>query len=130
MPWWDIVRQNVTIGDILMTPGRGMQGRRQKQFSVVSLDQSKIIIHSGSYDIPLDRQCFDAIEQAFHLNPNIKLRVASLHNNEAFPDSADAVIREATRSNLARGNYVCSVLARCNLVRYVMQGERKCISLP
>ena len=129
MPWWNAVRQVLVVGNTLMTPGRGMQGMGQRPFIVEGIEPDKILVHSGNHKIPLSIQCFDAIEQAFRHDPHIKLRIASLHSNEAFPDSADAVIREATQSSLARGNYVCSILVHCKLVKYVMQGGRKCISL-
>ena len=39
------------------------------------------------------------------------------------------LIREATGSELARGNYICSILEHCGLVRYSMRGNQKGIEL-
>ena len=46
-----------------------MLGSRQKAFSVVSIETGKIVVHSGAYNIPLDEQCFDALEKTYHENP-------------------------------------------------------------
>ncbi|MCL5063433.1 MAG: hypothetical protein M1443_09605 [Nitrospirae bacterium] len=81
-------------------------------------------------DIKLERLCFDTIEDAFNNNHDLWLRVASSHDNEPFENSVDKLIRAATGSNLARGNYVCSILEKCGLVRYAMRGNRKGIKLP
>ena len=129
MSWWELVSGKVNPGDKLFTPGRGLQGLRKKAFSILSKGSSKIIIASGSSRIPLDRLCFDTIERAFHKNPYIWLRVAALRDNEPLKDSADKLIREATGSQLARGNYVCSILEHCGLVRYSMRGNQKGIEL-
>jgi hypothetical protein len=130
MLWWDIICAKLNVGDILLTPGKGMSGSRQKPFEIVLKGIDKINILSGKFKIPLERACFDSLEEAFHTNPHLLLRVASKHANEPFKDSADALIRNKTGSNLARGNYVCSILHNCGVVRYMMQGNQKCIALP
>jgi hypothetical protein len=129
MSWWEIVLGRLNPGDKIFTPGRGLQGLQKKPFSILSKDSLKIIIESGSYPIPLEKLCFDTIEKAFHKNPLFWLRVASLHDNEPLENSADKLIREATGSQLARGNYACSILEHCGLVRYSIRANRKGIEL-
>jgi len=94
MSWWEIVSGRLNPGDKLFTPGRGVQGLRKKPFSILSKNSWKIIIGSGSYPIPLEKLCFDTIEKAFHKNPPLWLRVASLHDNEPLENSADKLIRK------------------------------------
>lgn len=65
------------------------------------------------------------IEEAFITNPSLWLRIAALHDNEPFENSVDKVVREATGSQLARGNYISSILEHCGLVRYAMRGNKK-----
>lgn len=50
--------------------------------------------------------------------------MASSHG-EPFEGSADALIRERTGSDLARGNYVCSILVHFGLLVYAMHGNQK-----
>jgi hypothetical protein len=116
-------------GDLLYTPGRGLQGFRRKQFKIVSIDALKLTILSGDNNISIEKECFDAIERSFKKNRNLWLRVASLHDNKPVPNSVDKLIRAATGSNVARGNYVCSICEHCGLVRYAMQGNQKGIKL-
>lgn len=129
MSWWDIVLKNIKKGDILLTPGRGQQGDRQRPFKIISVDNNKIIISSGNSEITLERLCFETIEKAFSRNHRLSLRVASLHANDPIEDSADKLIRDATQSNLSRGNYICSILEKHKLVQYRMQGNKKYIAL-
>ena len=130
MPWWNVVFRSLNIGDTLFTPGRGLDGgNRRRPFTIISIESSSITIKSGKSSIRIEKECFDAIEDSFRENLEVKLRVASLHTNEPFPNSADELIRNATGSSLARGNYVCSILERCNLVRYSMLGNKKVIVL-
>jgi len=131
MPWWDVISKTIHVGDILFTPGKGLEGgKKKKPFKVISMEQSGVVIQSGGSSIHIETECFNAIEKAFQDNPEAQLRIASLHGNEAFKNSADAIIRTATGSNLARGNYVCSMLEYCKLVKYSMQVNKKVIVLP
>lgn len=129
MAWWDVVLDKVNPGDKLFTPGRGLKGSRRKPFTIVSKDTSKIIIKSGGSKVHLEKTCFDVIEKVLSEDPSLWLRVASLHDSEPLEDSADKLIREATGSQLARGNYVCSILEYCGLARYSMHGNQKGIEL-
>ena len=131
MSWWDIVCKIVNVGDVLYTPGRGLDGgSKKKSFEILSKDQFRIIIRSGNTKVPLVKKCFDTIEGAFIGNKHLRLRVASSHDNEPFRDSADEIIRKTTNSQLARGNYVCSILEYCKLVKYAMIVNKKVIILP
>lgn len=131
MSWWDMVCKIINVGDVLYTPGRGIDGgSKKKPFKVLSKDQSKIIVVSGKTKVPLVKICFNAIEEALNSNKHLWLRVASSHDNKPFKDSADEVIRKATNSQLARGNYVCSILEYCVLVKYSMMVNKKVIKLP
>jgi hypothetical protein len=131
MKWWDVVYGTVTVGDSLFTPGRGLDGgNKRKPFRVIKKLIDRINVQSGAYLIPLDKACFDAIEEAFTDYPHLWLRVASIKEIPALSGSADELIRKRTGSNLARGNYVCSILEYCGLVRYAMEGNRKGIVLP
>lgn len=131
MSWWDIVSTSFKNGDKLFTPGRGLEGGNKKRpFTILSKDSSKIVIHSGDYNVPLVKECFDVVEKALVKETYRCLRVAALKDNEPLDDSADKLIRQATKSNLARGNYVCAMLEHCKLVKYAMQGNRKVIELP
>ena len=126
MEWWDVVYARVTVGDSLFTPGRGLDGgNKRKPFKVIEKRADKINVKSGAYLIPLDKACSDVIEEAFTDNPLLWLRVASIKEIPALRGSADELIRKRTGSNLARGNYVCSILEYCGLVRYAMEGNRK-----
>lgn len=125
MSWWDEIQEKINSGDVLYTPGRGLQRTGKKPFRIISKDLFKLIITSGASNIPLEKQCFDKIEEAFSGNPLLWLRVASLHDREALENSVDKLIREATGSQLARGNYICAILEYCELVRYSMSGNRK-----
>lgn len=127
MPWWNSIFAGVNRGDVLLTPGT-VNGARRRNFSILSKSASEIRIDTGS-PIKLDKPCFDAIETAFDHNPALWLRVASLHD-KPLPDSADKLIREATGSQVARGNYVCAILERCGLVTYSRKGNWKVIVLP
>lgn len=128
MAWWDIVLQQIKQNDSLQTPGRGVNKTRSQPFKIISKHSSEIVIGSGKSTISIERLCFDTIEKAFAEYPGRWLRVASLHD-QALEDSADKLIRESTGSQLARGNYVCSMLEHCGLVRYTLRGERKGIEL-
>lgn len=125
MAWWKLVLDKLNVGDKFFTPGRGPRGLQRKLFTIDLLDPSKIILASGKSKIPLEKECFDTIEKAFFQNPPLWLRVASLHDNEPFENSVDKLIRDETGSQLARGNYICSILEHCGLVRYAMRGNKK-----
>ena len=129
MPWWEIVLEKVLVGDELFTPGRGFQGSRSKPFKIKSKSSSTVHISSGNSTIPLERLCFDTVEKAFSQNPLLWLRVAALHDSEPFENSVDKLVRDATGSQLARANYMCSVLEHCGLVQYSMHGNKKGIEL-
>jgi len=129
MAWWELVLEKIDVRDELYTPGRGPTGSRRKPFIIESIDPFEIIIASGKSEIRLEKKCFDVIEEAFIANPFLWLRVAALHDNEPFEDSVDKVVREATGSKLARGNYICSILQHSGLVRYSMQGNKKGVEL-
>lgn len=130
MTWWDTVWEQINVGDIFSTPGRGIPASGQKPFEILSKDLTRITISSGKAKIPLDKDCFHAIEKAFTKNRSLWLRCAAVHHVEAVENSVDKLIREATGSQLARGNYVCAILEHCDLVRYSMRGNRKGIQLP
>jgi hypothetical protein len=119
----------MNVGSELFTPGRGYQAARKSPFKILLRDPNKIIIRSGKSKISLEKDCFDVVENAFSQNPVLWLRVASLRENEPFENSVDKLIREATGSQLARGNYICAMLECCGLVRYSMQRNKKGIEL-
>lgn len=128
--WWNQVSNKVNRGDILFTPGRGLQGLGKKPFTIVSKDASGFVIQTGSSRIRLEKECFDALEQAFWTDRSLWLRVASLHGSEPLEGGVDELVREKTGSQLARGNYICSILEHCGLVRYSIRGNKKGIELP
>jgi len=131
MAWWDSAYKIINMGDVFYTPGRGMDGgNKKKPFSIISKEISKIIIRSGNSKVPLVKECFDVIEEALTNKKILWLRVASAHGSEAFENSADKLIRQATKSSLARGNYVCALLEHCGLVKYSMMVNKKVIALP
>jgi len=129
MSWWKIVTEKVSEGNILFTPGRGIKGLNKKPFQIIEKGADIIRILSGSSLIPLERKCFDTIGKAFHENAFLQLFVAALHE-KPLEGSGDILIRNATGSQLARGNYVCSILEYCGLVHYKMKGRKKVIVLP
>jgi hypothetical protein len=129
MSWWEKVYESINVGDEFQTPGRGEEGNRSRPFVVLKKTRDRIIILSGNAKIPLDRPCFEVIEETLTLNPYQSLRAAALHDNQAIERSADRLIRIRTGSNLGRSNYVCSILESIGLVRYVMVGNKKCIKL-
>jgi len=129
MSWWDVVSSKLMRGDVLFTPGRGKEGLRKKPFEILSVTSSSLKILSGDYPISLERECFDVIEREYFKNPFASLRIAAIKENDPLDDSADKLIRQATGSNMARGNYVCAILEHCELVRYEMSGKRKVIVL-
>ena len=76
MKWWDVVYGTVTVGDSLFTPGRGLDGgNKRKPFKAIKKLIDRINVQSGACLIPLDKACFDAIEEAFTGNPHLWLRV-------------------------------------------------------
>ena len=129
MFWWKIVSEKVSEGNILFTPGRGMKGLNKKPLKITEKGADIIRILSGNSLIPLERKCFDIIEKAFQENAFLQLFVAALHE-KPLEGSADMLIRNATGSQLARGNYVCSILEYCGLVQYKMTGRKKVMVLP
>jgi ABC-type Fe3+-hydroxamate transport system substrate-binding protein len=129
MQWWEQVYGSINVGDEFQTPGWGQKGNRSRPFVVLSKNPDRIIILSGKSRIPLEAPCFEAIEEALTSNPFLQLRAAPLHENQAFENSADKLIRKRTGSNLARSNYVCSILESIKLVRYAMVGNKKCIEI-
>lgn len=132
MQWWNtIIDGNIKVGEELQTPGQGIDsGNRKKPFWIHSINTSKIVIISGKSFIPLENECFNVIEEAFANNRNLMLRCASVRDNEAFENSADLLIRQRTGSNLACANYVCSILEKSNLVKYIIKSNKKWIELP
>ncbi|SRR6266568_584421 len=130
MLWWDMVLEKIRTGDRLFTPGVGIDGgTRKRHFSINSTNMFAIEISSGKASIKLEKACFDVIEEAFNQNRALWLRCASIHANEPLENSADKLIWKRTGSRLARGNYVCSILEKANLVKYTMRGNKKCIEL-
>lgn len=129
MSFWDEIISQIKVSQIFFTPGRGMEGRNRRPFEVKEIGKDIIIIKSGNSYLPLEKLCFDAVEEFFRNNPDSKLRVASLRSNEPLEGSADKIIREKTGSNLARGNYVCAILEKFGLVKYVMDGNIKYIKI-
>jgi hypothetical protein len=130
MHWWEKVLNEVKAGDQLFTPGTGIDGgNRKRPFTIDSTTSSAIEISSGKAHIKLERACFDVIEESFNGKRNLWLRCASIRTNEALENSADKLIRERTHSQLARGNYICSILEKSGLVKYAMKVNRKGIEL-
>lgn len=130
MLWWAKILQEIKAGDNLFTPGAGIKGgSRQRIFTINSVNSSVIEISSGNACIKLERACFEVIEEAFNDNSRLWLRCASIRNNEALDGSADKLIRDRTDSQLARGNYVCSILEKSGVVKYSMRGNKKGIEL-
>jgi len=127
--WWEGVQNNLKTGERLLTPGRGMKGGRQKTFEIFSIDSNAITIMSGKSLIPLERVCFNSIQKAFEENPNHWLRAASLHTSQPLENSVDKLVRDATGSDLARGNYICAILEHLGFVQYSMRGNKKGIEL-
>lgn len=127
MSWWDIVFKNVKIEEKFKTPGRGLYSLNAKDFKVIYKDSERLVILAGRSCIPLDKKCFDALEDTFKQQPNIKLRVSTVRQKEPEKNSADEIIRYKTGSNLPCANYICAILEKLNLVKYEMDGERKCI---
>jgi len=129
MGWWEVILEKINTRDKLFTPGRGPEGARKKPFTILSKDLESISILSGKSAILLEKDCFEVVEEAYSHNPLLWLRVASLRDNEPFENSVDKLVREATGSQLARGNYICAILEHCGLVRYAMRGNKKGIEL-
>jgi hypothetical protein len=130
MHWWNRVLDMIRTGDLLFTPGVGIDGgNRKRPFCIHSTSMRFIEILSGKAFIKLEKACFDVIEEAFHQNKSLWLRCASIKANEPLENSADKLIRERTGSRLARGNYVCSILEKAELVTYSMRRNKKCIEL-
>ena len=130
MSWWNEIYEIIRESDLIYTPGRGFSGGNKKRpFWVFKKHPSKITIRSGESEIPLVKECFDTVEDAFKNKKIQWLRVASSHSNVPFDESADQLIRESTQSKLARGNYVCAILEYCGLVKYSMLGNKKVIKL-
>jgi len=129
MAWWKIISGRINVGDELLTPGRGTEGFKRRSFTVLDTDSSKMILGSGGSKITIEKECFDAIEKSFSENPILWLRVAALHDNEPAKGSVDELVRLATGSQLARGNYICSIIEHCGLVRYAMRGNKKGIEI-
>jgi len=131
MTWWDTVVNTLEEGDELFTPGSGLDGgKKKKPFWIYKILPKELKIISGGTPVPLIKDCFDIIENVFNEFKFKSLRVASLHTNEPMENSADKLIREGTKSQLARGNYVCAILEHCGLVKYSMYGNKKIIILP
>lgn len=130
MFWWDVILEKIKVGNVLTTPGRGMEGLRRRPFSIEDENVSIIDVHSGESRIRLEKKCFDVVEEAFQQNADLYLYVASVKTIPALPGSADELIRNATGSQLARGNYVCAMLEHCGLVKYAMRSNKKVIMLP
>ncbi|HPD57890.1 MAG TPA: hypothetical protein PKW17_11665 [Smithellaceae bacterium] len=130
MSWWNGVYEIIKESDLIYTPGSGLSGGNKKRpFWIHKKDPSKITIKSGKSEVPLVKECFDTVEDAFKNKKIQWLRVASSHSNVPFDESADQLIRESTQSKLARGNYVCAILEYCGLVKYSMLGNKKVIKL-
>jgi len=130
MHWWEKILREILVGEKLFTPGAGIDGgNRKRLFIIDSVTTSAIDVLSGNAHIKLEKTCFDVIEEAFVDNGQLWLRCASIRANEPLEDSADKIIRERTHSQLARGNYVCSILEKTRVVKYSMRGNRKGIEL-
>jgi len=130
MSWWEQVYECIDVGNKFRTPGCGQEGNRSRPFVVLDKIQDRIIVLSGKARIPLDRPCFEVIEETLTLNPHRQLRTAPLYDNQAIEvGGVDELIRIRTGSNLARSHYVSSILVSIGLVRYVMVGNKKCIEL-
>jgi hypothetical protein len=115
----------VNVEDELLTPGRGKQGFKRKPFTIFGIESEKIVVGSGHSKIILEKECFEVTEKAFSEKTTLWLRVAALHDIEPAKGSVDELVRLATGSQLARGNYICSILEHCGLVRYTMQANKK-----
>lgn len=130
MSWWEKIYNGSQVGDKFLTPGKGLGGgNRRRPFRIFAKDNSKIVIMSGNAKVPLHKECFDVVEDALTSRRHAWLRVAALHDNWELENSADKLIRQATASSLARGNYVCAVLEHFRIVQYTMVGRWKVIEL-
>lgn len=129
MSWWQRILETIEIGDEIYTPGRGMEGNRQRPFTIIDKDRESLIIKCGRSPNKIKRKCFDCIEGALEENNYLKLRISSVREREPLPNSCDKIIREEARVNLPIGNYVCAILEKIEVVKYVMDGRRKCIEL-
>lgn len=127
MSWWDEIIRRIRVGDEFHTPGIGLEGRNSSPFKIHKVTDNEITVISGRSPITIEKKCFDILEEAFNIKPQLKLRVASVRANEPLEGSADKLIRKATGSNLARANYVCAILEKYGFVTYVMDGNVKCI---
>lgn len=108
MSWWSTIVGKILLHGELWTPGTGVDGGdKRRPFYIDGINATEIVILSEEAAIKLERDCFDVIEAGFRANPDLSLRIASKVSMTPFPDSADALIREATGSQLALGNYVC-----------------------
>ncbi len=130
MDWWKVIFDKINTRDKLFTPGRGPEGARKKPFTILSKDLDSISILSGRSGIRLEKECFEIVQRTFSDNPSIWLRIAAIRETEPLPNSVDELVRVVSGSQLARGNYISSILEYCGLVRYSMHGSKKGVELP
>ncbi len=128
---WEQVRSSIRPVDKLLTPGRGLQRRRQAAFDVVSVDPASLTIAVGktAFEIRLPAAVFNAVVES--LSSDVRtLRVAATHSRDPLPGSVDEVVREAAGWRLASGGYVAAILEHAGVVEYVMMGQQKHVRLP
>ncbi len=128
---WNKVMANLSPGQQLLTPGRGIPANRQRPFIITGIAPTHIDIEIGKSRTPnrLPRAMFDAVDGYFHRNPSGHLRIAAEHAVTPTVDSVDEVARAAVHFPRAIGNYVAAILQTAGCVRYFMNGDQKCIRI-
>jgi len=128
---WNKVMANLSPGQQLLTPGRGIPASRQRPFIITGISQTHIDIEIGKSRTPnrLPRAVFDAIDAFFQCDPAGHLRIAAEHAVIPTQDSVDEVARAAVHFPRAIGNYVAAILEAAGCVRYFMNGNQKCIRI-
>jgi len=126
---WNNVMTNLSPGQKLMTPGRGILGNRQRSFIITGIAPTHIDIEIGKSQTPnrLPRAMFDAVNAFFQDKPLGYLRIAAEHAVIPTEDSVDEVARTAVHFPRAIGNYVAAILEAGGCVKYFMNGDQKCI---
>lgn len=126
---WNKVMANLSPGQQLLTPGRGIPANRQRPFIITGVASTHIDIEIGKSRTPnrLPRNMFDAVDGYFQRNPSGHLRIAAEHAVTPTVDSVDEVARAAVHFPRAIGNYVAAILEAAGCVRYFMNGDQKCI---
>mgnify|MGYP007002348687 CR=1 FL=1 len=128
---WNNIKANLSPGQQLLTPGRGIPANRQRPFIITAVSPTHIDIEIGKSLTPnrLPRAMFDAVDHFFRSKPAGLLRIAAEHAVIPTQDSVDEVARAAVHFPRAIGNYVAAILEAAGCVRYFMNGDQKCIRI-